>query len=313
MGDAMMRKLSAKGQKVLEDLSTKHGFSAEAVLSMLEALIAGQGQMAQFHHGEFGGSGQWMRGGMTMTSDMFNNALKSRIDSLCNDLCQAMSDDHGSLTIDILPTGSQSTQQQSQGGGGFQHQSSGSGFGGDGPSLFVPASSGTGWWGHDLGSPNSTGSQNNTRYAWFGRSQRLAIEVGGTVTIYDTLDHQIGGFSQQQSGGSSLTFTSQHGTVDVRNLPVIGAEELTATPKNEAPPAFETAGKPAPLPVEVSQNEMPSAVKPAETPTRSEQPGQPTTSSDIIETLEKLAGLRDKGILSEEEFSAKKAELLARL
>jgi hypothetical protein len=34
---------------------------------------------------------------------------------------------------------------------------------------------------------------------------------------------------------------------------------------------------------------------------------------DVFATIEKLAALRDKNILSEEEFSKKKAELLARL
>jgi len=43
----------------------------------------------------------------------------------------------------------------------------------------------------------------------------------GTVTIYDTLDHQIGGFSQQQSSGGSLSFSSQYGLIDVASLPVI--------------------------------------------------------------------------------------------
>jgi hypothetical protein len=33
--------------------------------------------MAQLSHPEFGGSGQWMAGGATMFSDMFNNALKA--------------------------------------------------------------------------------------------------------------------------------------------------------------------------------------------------------------------------------------------
>jgi hypothetical protein len=34
---------------------------------------------------------------------------------------------------------------------------------------------------------------------------------------------------------------------------------------------------------------------------------------DVLATIEKLADLRDKGILSDEEFAAKKAELLSRL
>ena len=35
--------------------------------------------------------------------------------------------------------------------------------------------------------------------------------------------------------------------------------------------------------------------------------------ADVFATIEKLAELRDKGILSEEEFATKKAELLARI
>jgi hypothetical protein len=37
---------------------------------MMFAVLNGNGGMAQFSHGEFGGSGQWMRGGMTMIGDM---------------------------------------------------------------------------------------------------------------------------------------------------------------------------------------------------------------------------------------------------
>ena len=39
----------------------------------------------------------------------------------------------------------------------------------------------------------------------------------------------------------------------------------------------------------------------------------PVGQTDVFATIEKLAELRDKGILSEQEFATKKAELLARL
>ena len=56
------------------------------------------------------------------------------------------------------------------------------------------------------GHPSSTGGQNAMRYAFFPGSRRLAIDPGdGKVTIYDTGDHQITGFSQQQGGGQSIT------------------------------------------------------------------------------------------------------------
>jgi hypothetical protein len=47
------------------------------------------------------------------------------------------------------------------------------------------------------------------------------VSTGGSVWVYDTQDHQIGGFSQQQGGGSSITFSSQFGTVDLATLPVV--------------------------------------------------------------------------------------------
>jgi hypothetical protein len=71
----------------------------------------------------------------------------------------------------------------------------------------------------DLGHAASTGMQNQMRYAWFPDKARLAIDAGdGRVRVYDTGDHRIGGFSQQQSGDQSLSFTSQHGLVKLSEL-----------------------------------------------------------------------------------------------
>ena len=194
-----MRQLSEAGERAISDLAQRYGFSSDAVLSMLESVVNGNGTMAQFSHPEFSGSGQWMRGGMLMVSDMFNNHLKGRIDGLCNDLWALVANEN-----DLIISGS--FQSQSQGGqrqgafGGSQQQQSGSGPVGR-VSLFVPPPAGSSghWWPADLGQPTSTGAQNNVRYAYFEQTRRLAIEVNGRITIYDTLDHQISGFSQQQS------------------------------------------------------------------------------------------------------------------
>jgi hypothetical protein len=56
------------------------------------------------------------------------------------------------------------------------------------------------------------------RYACFPEIHRLAIERDGQLTVYDTGSHRLRGFSQQQSSGQSLTFTSQHGPVRVEDL-----------------------------------------------------------------------------------------------
>ncbi|MGB5063443.1 MAG: SHOCT domain-containing protein, partial [Candidatus Competibacter sp.] len=221
-----MRPLSPAGQQAIHDLAQRHGFSPAAVHCMLEAVIHGNGSMAQFNHPEFGGSGQWMSGGMTMVSDLFNHALKSRVDGLCSELSGLIAQQPG-----LIQSGSFQSQNQSGGYGqqqgsysGGQQQNSGGGQqqqNGSGPvgsvSLFVPpaADAAGDWWGNSLRWPNSTGAQNGARYAYFAQARRLAIEVGGRVTIYDTLDHQIGGFSQQQGYGGSLTFSSQYGLVEV--------------------------------------------------------------------------------------------------
>src|SRR5215216_3242696 len=81
-----MRTLSSTDQEAIDELAERHGFSRDAVTSMLDSVARGHGTMAQFDHPEFGGSGQWMGGGMTMMSDMFNDDLKSRVAALCTDL-----------------------------------------------------------------------------------------------------------------------------------------------------------------------------------------------------------------------------------
>jgi hypothetical protein len=264
-----MWQLSSAGQQAINDLAQRQGFSTDAVLSMLQAVINGRGSMAQFSRPEFGGSGQWMRCGMIMISDMFNNALKGRIGALCSELSALVANQP------LILGGS----FQSQGQGSQQQRGSGSA----GPvSLFVPPTGESGkWWPGDLGWPNSTGEQNGVRYAYFAPARRLAIEIGGKVTVYDTLDHQIGGFSEPQSRGGSLTFSSQYGLVDVATLPVVSPEVgvKSPPPSPSAQPSFAAA--------------------------------QPT--GDIFDALEKLGDLHDKGILSDEEFASKKAELLSRL
>ena len=78
-----MQQLSQAGQQVIAGIARQHGFSVDAVMAMLDAVVRGNGSMAQYSHGEFSGSGLWVRGGMTMVSDTVNNPLKGRGDSQC--------------------------------------------------------------------------------------------------------------------------------------------------------------------------------------------------------------------------------------
>ncbi len=266
-----MPELSSEGLRAVADLSQRTGFSPDAVTAMLLAVVAGNGGMAQFSHPEFGGSGQWMAGGAIMLSDMFNNGLKARVDALCSELSALVRRDPG---LTVAP----SFQSQSQGGGVA--------WGGAQSSLLAQVPPGGSWWPADLGQPASLGAQNSARYAWFPAARRLALDLDGKVTVYDTQDHQIAGFAQQQSGSGSATFTSQHGTVDVARLPIVSPDRASPASPGAPPPA-------------AARSPVPEAA--------------PAGHEAILAVIERLADLHAKGILTQAEFSEKKAELLSRL
>lgn len=243
-----MQELTREGRALVDDLARRHSLSPDAVATFLRALVMGQGRMAQFDHPALGGMGQWAPGGMVMVGDMFNHALKAKVDALGHELAAALR--QGGLVE--TPTG---WQAQSQ--------------------------SGRVWWPAELGTPASTGAQNETAYAFFPSMRRLAVRRQGRITIYDTADHQIAGFSQQQAGMSSFGFTSQHGPVALDALKVVGGDGAIspATASVETKPARDLGG----------------------------------SGGDVVSTIERLAELKVKGILSEAEFATKKAELLSRL
>lgn len=283
-----MSNLSPAGQQLVQEVSGRYGLSHDAVVHMLMAVHRGNGSMAQFGHPEFGGSGQWMRGGMTMVSDLFNNQLKNLVDNVCNDLSNGLAQNQ------TTPF-SGSFQSQSQ--NGMDSQSQAAGRIGGGNSLFVPDPQAE-WWPKDLGSPSAIGSQNSVRYAYFADRNRLAVSTGGTPWVYDTKDHQIGGFGQQQGGGQSITFTSQYGTVNLSTLPVVSRDGV---PVMQAPAQSPTpASGPGPV------QDAPQNISSANTQ-------QTSGSDDVIALLERLGDLKEKGYISDEEFAAKKSELLSRL
>ncbi|WP_323143312.1 SHOCT domain-containing protein [Massilia phyllosphaerae] len=312
-----MRQLSPAGQQIVDDIAKRYGYSTEAVLSMLQAVIDGNGRMAQFNHPEFAGSGQWMSGGMTMVSDMFNNTLKASIDKLCAELAHLVATQPDLLASGSFQSQRQGGQQQASHGGGRDDVAWHQAAAGSGASLFVAPAPGSAadWWGTGLGRPDSTGAQNGVRYAYFAQARRLAIDVNGKVTVYDTRDHRIGGFSQQQSQGGSLAFTSQHGLIDITRLPVVSVDgaQAAAPASQAASAALATSPSSAPAAPAVSPAQ---AASPASTPPAA--PAQPASAGnaagmDIFAMIDRLAELRSRNILTEAEFNAKKTELLARL
>ena len=260
-----MQKLTPEGQNIVNDLSNRYNLSSNAVIYMIGAVNNGGGSMAQFNCSELGGGGQWMRGGMTMVGDMFNYGLKNTVDNLCNDIANALAS-----TI-IFPLAPKGTTQSNQ------------------------------WWPIELGNPFSSGAQHSTRYAIF--QNRLAVDINGNVTVYDTLDNNISGISQQQGGNNSLTFSSQYGTILVSTLPVISGVNhtnnhpqsnfLSPIQNNFVEPVVEALVQPV---INNSSNTVSNE-----------------SSKTIIELIEQVAALHKAGILTDNEFNTKKSELLSRL
>ena len=427
-----MEQLTAEGLRAVNELAQRYGFSQEAVIHMMFSMLRGRGRMAQFNHPEFAGSGQWMGGGMLMVGDMFNHALKARVDGLCQAIAGLLASQP-----ELFPAGSFQSQSQSGGGqqmqtgpgnqqmqvGGGQQMQTGPGgmspmmpmspmapMGSGGGGLFVADPRDT-WWPQELGTPSATGSQNDVRYALFPAAGRLAVEVNGQVSVYDTGGRQIAGFSQQQGPGGAVVFTTPSGTVSLSTLSAVagggqqqqqssggGQQQQQVGPERAAmtgmtpmtgmgpmggmapmaPMEFGSAAGSAWWPPELgspsatgAQNDLRYAVFPEArrlavevkgrlslhdtgehritgcsqqdagsgvtftTPTGTvrldELPplataaddaagaASPPASSpsagenDVLAALERLGELKQRGILSEEEFAAKKAELLSRL
>jgi hypothetical protein len=254
----------------LRELAQRRGFSLEAAQVLWRAVTLGRGSMAQFSHAEFGGSGQWMRGGMVMVGDMFNRSLAARVGALADDMAQLW----------------------------VEHPEFAAG-------AEVAAGTGAGeWWPADLHSPATSGAQNGVRYAWFPIQRRLAIEREGAVELYDTQDHLIGGVSQQQGGASTLSFSSQHGPVDLETLRRV-TDTGASTQAPEALPASQAARTAAGAGRPVGASPTAAAGRPFA--------GLAAAPHEVLDTIERLADLHKRGVLTDDEFKTKKAELLGRL
>ena len=115
---------------------------------LYHAMLVGKGTMAQFSHPEFGGTGQWMRGGMIMIGDMFNHALKARVEALCHDVAQRLLSDPSAMRSAAFPPFTMAT---------------------------------AGWWPAELGQPAAVGGQNELSYPYFPDKHRLAIRHSDTI------------------------------------------------------------------------------------------------------------------------------------
>ena len=162
------------------------------------------------------------------------------------------------------------------------------------------------WWPDNLGLPSSAGAQNGTRYAFFPEKRRLAVESNGRLALYDTAERIVTGASQQQGGTSSLRFSGPQGSFSLEDLTPV-EWDAAATPSAPTGATSSTSSTGA----SAAFSAHPVSREPAAPP---QGPAASSAgSADVLSILERLAELHKKGVLTDTEFSAKKAELLARL
>lgn len=119
--------------------------------------------------------------------------------------------------------------------------------------------------------------QGEAAYAWFPQARRLAVRHRGRVTVYDTGAHAITGLSQAGDAERPVRLRAGGREIDLADL----------------------------VPAEAAARDR--------TTPRVADAGAEHHPQDPLATIERLAGLRASGVLTQEEFAAKKTELLARL
>ena len=282
-----MQPLTSAGENAVQNLAQRYGVSVDAVKSLLSAVSAGGGTMAQFYHPELGGGGQWMRGGMTMVGDMFNHGLQATVSGLCSELSSLLSNQQ------VFAPAARRTRARAS---------------------WRP---GNNWWPSELGSPSSSGGQNDARYAYFPNARRLAISRNGQVTVYDTLDHNIGGVQQQQGGLQRFAVVQQpvrhfhrRQLADRERGGGTGAAACLQQPVYQQPqqPVYQQPQQPA-----VSAADLFTGAARRLSTGRSPRPARRSLTTRSSTALERLGSLHQKGVLSDQEFASKKAELLSRL
>jgi hypothetical protein len=268
-----MATFTPEGEKVIATLADQYKIGSDAVRMMFDAVAKGGGGAAQFNLPEFGGAGHWMRGGGATIGDMVSSSMKGTVDNLCTELSNLM---EAQASLFTPSTQSETAKEEAEASA---------------PAAF----SSHGWWPAELGEPANAGSRNTCRYAYFPSIRRLAVDLAGKVEVYDTTGFDIEGLTPRQAKGARPVFASNRGPVKLDSLP--RAYGITAE-KTAAP--------------EAKKQQAPAAA-PMPTPAPAEPKALAMDAAEIIAIIEQLATLKDKGILTDAEFSAKKAELLKRI
>ena len=175
------------GKADVAAVAQRHG-SARAPVASFTSARSGGGRQAQFSHPELGGMGQWS-GGMTQIGDMFNDALKAKVSAFCQEMS-------------AHAPGARAAQNVYEGGRRRR------------PGRCAARTAGG-----PRARPTHVvrgAEQHELRLLPGQAPARLSRD--GRVTVYDTGEHRLTGFSQQQPGTGDFAFAGQSGPVALHEL-----------------------------------------------------------------------------------------------
>ena len=222
-----MPELTAEGRRKIEEVADATASASPRRRRCWRRWSPAAASQAQFNLPELGGMGQWSQGGMVMVGDMFNNALKARVDALCSELASW-----------------RQLQRARRLRAGERRRRRPGAVAGRAASLFVAGlGPGGDWWPAELGTPSSTGAQNDMRYAFFPAARRLAIAAGRHG---DGLRHRRPPARRLLAAAVRrplADFTSQHGLVRVARPRRRRAGERTADGRVDSGDAGRAAGR----------------------------------------------------------------------
>ncbi len=328
----MSAPLTPAGEAAVADLAQRYRVSDGAVRNLLDAVIRGGGAMAQFSHPDLGGNGQWMRGGMTMVGDMFNSGLQSTVSGICSELSSQLAS--GVVLVTVPDRAAAGAAFGSFGGDWWPAElgrPSSSGGQNDAAYAYFPGPRrlairrGGAITLYDTGDHSISGVQQQQG----GRgslefSSQLGSFTVDSLPVVDAGAATAGEPSAPPIAQPAAAVEQPAAAVEPPVVPSAAAQRLpgqaqaqsqssAAVPplpvaSHQLPPHPPVASHPADLTAPASP---PSAAAPP--PVSGAPVGAATTPAEIGAAIETLAGLRDKGFLTDDEFTAKKTELLARL